>query len=153
MPAVEYSGKWQQYYDNLNSGHLGCGTCYVTYARNATACVSFESESVYLFMLLKRDVNISHVGAHFWIIGDMYHDRGRYSVSVDGGLFETFSSYEPSWRGFVVKYERQFPIPGPHRIVIRNEEDKGFCLDAVMYETCIHPRYDLGKADAQALSC
>jgi len=73
-----------------------------------------------------------HVGAHFWIIGDMYPDRGRYSVSVDGGLFETFSGYEPKWRGFVIKYERQFPNPGPHRIVIRNEEDKGFCLDAVM---------------------
>ena len=70
-------------------------------------------------------------GAHFWIIGDMNADHGRYSVSVDGGLFEEFSGFEPRWRGTVILYERRLAL-GRHQIVIRNEEDLGFCLDVVM---------------------
>jgi len=29
-------------------------------------------------------------------------------------------------------YERRFSHPGPHHIVIRNEDDKAFGLDAIM---------------------
>jgi len=84
----------------------------------------------------------------------MYPNRGKYSISVDGGLFETFSGYEPSWRGRIIKYERQLPTPGPHRIVIRNEEeDKRFALDAVMYEMHVYLMQHLSKTDAQVLSC
>jgi len=78
------------------------------------------------------DVNL-YTGAHFWILGGMNSSHGRYSVSVDGGLPETFSSYEPHWRAFVIMYERQL-APGPHHVVIRNEDDKVFCLDAIVYE-------------------
>ena len=134
--VVEYSGEWHQYYshENSNGGHLGSGSCHVATARNATACVSFESAFFFrMFTLETRRSFDSHVGAHVWVIGDMYPDRGMYSVSVDGGLFETFSGHEPKWRGFVIKYERRFASPGPHRLVIRNDEDKGFCFDAVMY--------------------
>lgn len=53
-----------------------------------------------------------YTGVHFWIIGDVYPDRvSKYSVSVDGRLFETFSSYEAKWRGFVIKYERKSAVP------------------------------------------
>jgi len=82
-----------------------------------------------------------HTGTHFWIIGSRYSSHGRYGVSVDGGLFEVFSNQEPNWRSFVILYERRFADLGPHRVVIRNEDDKTLVFDAIMYVTGVQ----LGK--------
>ena len=74
-------------------------------------------------------------GTHFWIIGDMNTDHGRYSISVDGGLFEVFSGRADRWQAFLIMYERRFADVGPHYVVIRNEEDnKAFGLELVMYK-------------------
>ena len=66
----------------------------------------------------------------------MNADHGRYSISVDGGLFEVFSGRADRWQAFVIMYERRFGDLGPHHVVIRNEEDKkAFGLELVMCET------------------
>jgi len=86
-----------------------------------------------LYVRVSGDLYL-YTGARFWILGGRNPNHGRYSINIDGGLAEIFSGNEPGWRGYVILYERQFAIPGPHRIVIRNEEDKGFQLEAIMYE-------------------
>jgi len=62
-------------------------------------------------------------------------------------LFETFSGHDPDWCPFIIQYERQFAVPGPHRVVIRNEEDKGFFFDALVYEILFIFTWELNETD------
>ena len=45
---VEYFGNWQHYTGSAGDGHVGGGSFHLTYSRNATACVAFESQFVYM---------------------------------------------------------------------------------------------------------